>query len=280
MRQYRIRTKAMIKNIPITTVTDSGRSYICAGDMKIINFNLNIFDEVIRLRIGVTDSPVKLADIVPLARVISEKIVRITSEKNRREGINITCRKGCAGCCRSCLVPVSIPEVLRLQDEIFSRPQQQRSRMLQSCVSAARRILNQRPPELFLNQAAPDSPDSMAVLNELSRWYVSLRTACPFLSEGICTIYEQRPSACMEYFVANCSLDCGGNDGVAKQVEMPVRMVEVLGQLTSELEDRDIEAVMLPLALVWCELNPDRGKRTWPAAVMVERFVKIIRAVA
>jgi hypothetical protein len=53
---------------------------------------------------------------------------------------------------------------------------------------------------------------------------------------------------------------------------MPVSTLKSLGQLTSELEGTSVEAVMLPLAL------PDQ--RIWPAEMMVERFVEIIKAMA
>ena len=66
----------------------------------------------------------------------------------------------------------------------------------------------------------------------------------------------------------------------AEVVEMPVQMVDALAQLVSELEGTGVEAVMLPLVLVWHEGNPRRARRTWPAEMMVERFVEIVKAMA
>ena len=59
---------------------------------------------------------------------------------------------------------------------------------------------------------------------------------------------------------------------------MPVSVLEGLGLLTAELEQSDIEAVMLPLALPWVQENLERGERTWPAVKMVECFVEILQA--
>ena len=65
---------------------------------------------------------------------------------------------------------------------------------------------------------------------------------------------------------------------MAKKIEMPVRISEVLGRLASELEGTGTEALIMPLALLWAEENPERDERTWPAEIMVKRFVEIIKA--
>ena len=61
---------------------------------------------------------------------------------------------------------------------------------------------------------------------------------------------------------------------------MPVQLPNVLGQLASELEGTGVEAVILPLSLVWFEENPERVERNWPAEMMVKRFVEIVEAMA
>ena len=62
-----------------------------------------------------------------------------------------------------------------------------------------------------------------------------------------------------------------------KVVKMPVSILECVGRLTAELEQSDTEAVMLPLALPWAQENLERSKRTWPAVIMVEHFVDILK---
>ena len=60
-------------------------------------------------------------------------------------------------------------------------------------------------------------------------------------------------------------------------VKLPVSILECVGQLTAELEQSEVEAIMLPLALPWAQENLGRAERTWPAVTMVERFVEIIK---
>ena len=59
---------------------------------------------------------------------------------------------------------------------------------------------------------------------------------------------------------------------------MPISILDCLGQLAAVLEQSDIEAVMLPLALPWVQENLGRGERTWSAVAMVECFVEILQA--
>ncbi len=57
---------------------------------------------------------------------------------------------------------------------------------------------------------------------------------------------------------------------------MPVQMGTVLCRLTKELCDVG-DAVMMPLALAWCEVNKQLCERTWSAAKMTKLFVEIIK---
>ena len=150
--------------------------------------------------------------------------------------------------------------------------------MLRLCLLAAKDILTEKPPEFTAPCTATDSTDSLTFLSGLSSWYVGLGVRCPFLSENICTIYENRPSACRDHFVYGGGIACADTEVAIEPVKMPVPMVEVLGQLAGEFEDSEVEAVILPLTPVWCEQNVDRGQRTWPAKTMAERFVEIVKA--
>ncbi len=249
------------------------------GGAAIIGLDLDILGDPVHFRIGVAQRQARLADIVPLARTVSAKITDVVVEKIRSDGGRIPCCQSCSACCYY-LVPLSVPEAFRLREEILARPQYQQRLMLRACLLAARRILSRKPPKSFVGQTKPGSLGSLAEPNVVASWYASLKLACPFHYKGVCTIYEQRPLACREHFVKGSARACRGRRGTAKVVEMPVRVVDVLGQLASELEGMKVEAVAIPLALPWCEENLERHERTWSAAMMVERFVEILKAMA
>jgi len=265
----------MVADMPVERVDAfehlSGR----ADGIEIINLELDVLDERLRFRIDVAHGQVKLSDIIPLARKISGKIADILIDKHHKDGIEIACRKGCGHCCQSHLVPLAVPEAFRLNGYIHSRHRDLRDAMLRSCLLAAQDILDQEPPESFTPPMS-EPVDNRSFLSNVSTWYVSLGVCCPFLSNNVCTIYENRPLACRDYFVRGGSNACINADSTTRPLKMPVPMVEVLGQLAGELEGSDIEAVILPLTPVWCEQNADRAERTWSAETVAERFVEIV----
>ncbi len=270
----------MAENLPITVVGGPKGAGACGRGTSIISLELNILDEWVDFHIGVGQGQARLTDIVPLARIVCTKITDVVVERIRKNGGHIPCCKGCSACCARNLVPLSVPEALLLREEISAAPGCRRELMRRACFLAARRILSQKPPRPFGGRTTGASPVSPADLNLVSSWYRSLKLACPFLYKGVCTIYEQRPLACREHFVRGSARLCKGGRGRAKVVKMPVRVVDALAQLASELEGTSVEAVMMPLVLVWYEQHPERDERSWPATMMVERFVEIVKVMA
>ena len=255
-----------------------GDTYNCAGE--VIGLELDVLGKEVNFRVDVGQGRARLADIVPLARTLCTKITDVVVESILSDGGNIPCCKGCAACCARYLVPLSVPEALRLNEEISAAPPHQRESMLKACLLSARRILSQKPPKQFIDKTTDASQVSPAELNLVSSWYTSLKLPCPFLYKGLCSIYEQRPLACREHFVNGSAEACKGERGTAEVVEMPVQIPNALAQLAGELEGTSAEAVILPLALVWCEQNPERAERTWPAVMMVKRFFEIVKPMA
>jgi len=263
----------MIEHLAITVV-DAAEA--CEGEGEVIGLVLDVFGEPVDLVINVRNEQARLADMVPLARAVSAKITDKINEMVRLKGATIPCGKGCSACCNY-LVPLAIPEVFRLREEVFAMPLVRQLLIEQGCVSAARRILDERPPDSFAKPASSGVADSAAeLLNTASSWYAGFKLSCPFLYKHICTIYEDRPMACREYSVTGSSGACAGGAGEPQGIYFPARMSEVLGRLASELEATNVEALILPLALMWADENPQRAERTWPAPLMVARFIKII----
>ena len=101
------------KNLPITALNKHKEVHSYDSCIDTISFELDILGEPAHFRINITESQVRLTDIVPLARKVSTKITKIVVERERRSGQNIPCRQGCSACCNF-LVPLSVPEALCL----------------------------------------------------------------------------------------------------------------------------------------------------------------------
>jgi Fe-S-cluster containining protein len=259
---------------------DSGARGIYNSGKKVIGLDLDILGEALNFRIGVGKDRARLADIVPLARILCDRITDVVVRKKCGEGNHIPCRKGCSACCSRYLVPLSVPEALRLNEEIEAEPAYQRESILRACLRAARLILKQKPPKTLTLQIEQVYAVKSVDLYLVSNWYTSLKLACPFLYNQTCSIYSQRPLSCREYFLTGSATVCEGRHDVAEVLDMPVHLPNVLGQLASELEGTGVEAIILPLVPVWCEENSERTKRSWPAEIMVKRFVDIVEATA
>jgi Fe-S-cluster containining protein len=254
-----------------------GGNYNC--DTEVIGLELNILGKKMNFHISAGKDQARLADIVPLARIVCTKITDVVLQSVISNGGRIACRKGCLACCRH-LIPLSVPEAFRLDEEISAATEHRRKSVWRTCLDAARQILDRKPPIPLMPQKEEASPASSVDLNLISKWYRDFELDCPFLHNGVCTIYEQRPLACREHYVTGSAEACRGKRGAAKVLEMPVQMPNALSQLASELEGTSVEAVLLPLALVWCEENHQRDERTWPFAMMVKRFLEIITEMA
>lgn len=196
----------------------------------------------------------RLSDLVPLARRISDTVCQNVRRQTRQSGQGIPCRKGCWECCKY-LVPVSTPEAVHITEDILALPNPVRQQTLTSLVEAAKVLL-----------AAPTFTGSTA---GLSLWYSDLDIICPMLKDYACSLYAARPIACREHLTTGSS--CAKGQDV-RVIEMPVSIVRALADVAAELEGTQAEAVMLPLAPAWYESNSVRAMRTWPSALLAERF--------
>lgn len=224
-------------------------------------------DQEISIGIRINANLSKLSDLVPLARNICDLIMDYSILLNRKQGKTVPCTKGCSTCC-SYLVPLSIPEVIHFFEEVEAMPNDQASEVWEQTLFAARQLLSNGPSE----QGSDEE-----ILDALSHWYSNQKIECPFLKNKLCSIYNQRPLACREHLVTTPALWCMPD--YVKQIErieLPLSMVEVLGQVTSELENLPVEAVMLPLALPWIQENPERRHRKWSSQKMLMRFWDVL----
>jgi len=269
----------MAENVPITALAESDRAEdYCGNGAAVIGLELDIFGKPVRFHIGAAQRQARLADIVPAARVLSTKLALAVSDKLRKEGMSVPCCKGCSACCNH-LIPLSAPEVFRMREEVLAMPENRGRAVLQSCLNAAKKILDN------ISESSDLYPSTEILgptqVSRLGRWYAGLKLPCPFLSDGLCTIYEQRPTACREHIVTGSPSLCEAEwTDESQLVRMPVSVLEALGQLASDLEGTPIEAVMLPLALPWAQENLQRHQRKWPAVMMVERFIEIVKTMA
>jgi len=194
-------------NFPDNSAGSKNRS---TAPEQIIDLDLNVLDQTLNFRITVQDVQAHLADIVPLARVLCDKVIDIALQNASQNHTTIPCLIECSACC-SYLVPLSVPEALRFAEELQAIPEEQRECLKTLCLFTASKILMEKPPESFANTDVGQPPESQNLLQTISDWYRSLNLSCPFLHQRICTVRDNRPLACRQYFVTGSEKQCNAS---------------------------------------------------------------------
>lgn len=200
----------------------------------------------------------RMAELLPVARAFSAKLVALSTEHVKAEGKEVACRKGCDHCCRQ-LVPVAPIEAKRLADLVAAMPKKRRAEIVERFARAIERLeaaglLDAKAPR---GRRALQSKEasSSAAWDDVSRRYYELRLDCPFLEGGACILYEERPLACREYNAVTDPSLCEALDPGIESVPRPLRMGEVLTKVGNELTGQTFYGVPLVLLLEWAQVS-------------------------
>ncbi len=248
----------------------------CAGHIETA-VELKVYGQPLRLRVRVPDGPANLAVVMPLAGRLAEKIAQKVARRLRAEGKRITCRKGCAACCKY-LVPLSVPELFQLGSDLAAMPPQLTRTVAERFASTMKRIVEAGPPSIPESSTVEAGGINCSPAGASGEWYAKLEVDCPLLINRLCAIYTQRPIACRQHFVTSPARFCVGfQPGRGEVVSVPLNISHALSLLAAEMEQRSPEAVALPLAPHWLQSHQDRLRRTWPGRLLVERFGQIVQ---
>jgi len=238
-----------------------------------IPFSIDLCGRRLTFELACSDAPATLADMVGPCRVMSDRLCLAAIQVLGAEGTHVSCHRGCSHCCHY-LVPLSAPEAFHIASEIRLMPESDRIPLLARNAEAIRRLAAGGLPP---NAGKSGGPYCGQSLRDLSEWYCGLNLACPFLAEGQCTIYANRPLACREHWVTGLPSHCRpGTPEQAAVVALPVRFSEVLMEVAACMEGLE-QSVLLPLAMPFAEENVPRVHRAWPGDLLVETFVRVVQ---
>lgn len=246
-------------------------------EMDIMELELNILGKATCFYIAVMDRQARLADIVPMARLLSTKVNQSVRARLSSDGITVPCGKGCAACCYF-LVVLSVPEAIQLVEEVtVEMPEEPGAHVVRTSNKVGKRIRQQFPKYLASNSS---NNVSCSELKRISDWYSTLEQPCPFLWNNTCAIYERRPIVCRDWLAIDSASQCrlGKNNKTARIIQTLPDFGYVIGQLASELEHTNRQGMFLHDAFIWYLQN--KHWCTWSATVMVKRFVEIVKAMA
>jgi Fe-S-cluster containining protein len=226
------------------------------------------YEEVL---LAATPGHARLADLVPPARDLADRVMRRLMEHAAAAGLHVPCRRGCFACCRY-IVPVSAPEAMALADAIDSLPAPQRAAQEARFHAAARAVLSAFP-----------RLDGSSTVADLSDWHWSLGLDCPLLNKGKCAAYAERPLSCREHYVTGSPAACREKGSDQRAGLLPISLAEALCAASAAIEGTGPQSVLLPLSLEWARSETRRRHRTYPAADVAEALARAIsraRAIA
>jgi Fe-S-cluster containining protein len=205
-------------------------------------------------QVTVPAGPTRARDLLPVARALSDIVVRETCQAVEGLGEKISCTKGCGACCRN-LVAISEVEARRIRDVVEHLPEPRRSTIRARFADARRRL--QQAGLLEKLQAADHWTD--ADYADFVGVYFQQGIPCPFLEDGSCSVYDERPITCREYLVTSPPERCAevGSAGV-KRVRLPLRVFNAVARWQVPPSEHFLERwVPLILAPEWAEAHPD-----------------------
>ena len=162
------------------------------------------------------------------------------------------------------MVAVSPPEAFSLAEMMATLPVVHRRR-IEDRLAATR----ERLAEAGLLPALQDLAESTTQQNDessdpVNRAYYALRLPCIFLEDGMCSIYEHRPSACREHLVTSPAELCQDTaKNPVTELSIPLRAGTVLSILWADLMGGPVRLIPLPIMFEWVERHRSMLEQTW-----------------
>jgi Fe-S-cluster containining protein len=236
----------------------------------VLGVELNTPDGPMRGKVQVDTGPMRLSELVQTAYELTGVVTSRANKKQETLGKSISCRAGCAACCRQ-MVPLSPPEAFYLMDMIDSLDSIKRAWLLGRFES----IVAQLEAENMI-QGMLDIVIGADESRTLNKKYFAMQLACPFLVDESCSIHADRPVACREYNVTSPALWCSDpfGNGVEK-VPMPIPLSAPLAWLTAELVGGPPALIPLTLMPQWVAEHEELRQRTWPGLELFKKFMAV-----
>ena len=216
---------------------------------------LNLGGKSLELEMTVPAKPVKPQRMLPIFQQMSEAFIGMSETAIENAGGKISCRKGCAACCRQA-IPLAEIEAYQIAETVAALPEPRRSEIEKRFETAWHHFADSGWFER-LDASFRLSPEQRsAVVVE----YFNEKIDCPFLENETCLIHAARPLGCREYLVTSPAENCWKLSAeTVRMVELPVKTGDTVRKISNsaELNSTPANFVPLVLALEWTRRKAD-----------------------
>jgi Fe-S-cluster containining protein len=231
-----------------------------------IKFELKIRDRVLGATVNLPSEPIRPVQLLPLFHKITDAIVSATIP----EQLEISCRAGCAACCRY-FVPLAESEAFFLAD-LIEGMEPDRKAALKARFDA---LLIRLRSVGMLERIGTEALIEQEPRRSASIDYLQFELACPFLENESCSIYEHRPMVCREYLVASPPEYCAAASQQAPaRLNLPVVPSNALFCFGDGKGNEPSKVVALPLLLEFASANRVEEQPLLPAPQVFENFLQ------
>jgi Fe-S-cluster containining protein len=212
-------------------------------------------DWAVELSLPVPVEPAPIEAWLPFLHALADEAAGLAAQAAGRAGKSVSCRKGCAACCRQ-LIAVSLVEARALARLVAAIAEPRQSEIRARFAQAAQRLAEISAPE-GVGVAAPDQDESPLIetaQQRLSAAWFAQQIACPFLEDEACSIHPSRPLVCREYQVTSPREGCSRLfKAPVERIETSVSLGPALARAAARIAEAPVAMIPLVMALQWSD---------------------------
>jgi Fe-S-cluster containining protein len=226
-----------------------------------------------------------LVALLPALRKISVAMMTESEARSRALGKRVSCKPGCTACCHQ-LVPVTVVEAKALATALARLP----AKVSKAIRTRFAQVLAEMESAGLLQPRSQDSGDRPRTAlvssvtdggvserwDDVSRRYFELDLACPFLVDGRCAAYDERPFVCREYTVTSPKELCSTLSPDVEPLPRPAYPTEAMAATVDRLEEVHPAILPLPLLLEWVAAEGDTLRTDHDLLAALETLVREI----
>lgn len=232
-----------------------------------------IDDTLVRMQLTLQANPVKSRRMLPIINQLTGIFVEMGVAKAAGEGREVSCRKGCSACC-SQPVPIAEFEAYNIAEVVERLPEPRRSEVKEKFDQAVAHFIEIGWFEKFEKFSDLLQEGFSEVLLE----YMKEDIPCPFLLDGACSIYEERPLVCREYLVTNPPENCANpQPGNLDTIKIPITPSQNLLKFGQRKPVSELNVIPLIMSLKLAAAKPDDSPEKTGEEWMQEFFQSVTK---